>query len=282
MRLGRRKEYWYPRQNQNSDWPEPSPRSNRRQSEVPYSNRSRGGDRHHKDKFGSLRKRSFSQSHHQRPKRGPFVPKQVNSIVVKPAERINQGKIYPRMTIISDSICKRVSIPHVHVQSIGGLRINTAERYIKEKLRLNISDFDIIIIHVGTLDVEALSVKAFTDQYCQLVKTILSVNPNALLGLSAIIPRLCDFNRRNRYKLEEKRQILNQEIRRIAVWERLIAIDSSKKFFLKYEQNQVDDSCFYEYDPSGLHLNGRGAEVLSLYFSGSFALLKGIWRKRND
>ena len=94
VRLGGRKEYWYPRQNQYSDWSEPSPRSNRRESEVSYSNRSRGGDRYRKDKFGPLRKRSFTQSHYQRPRRGPFVPKQVNSIVVKPSERNNQGKIY--------------------------------------------------------------------------------------------------------------------------------------------------------------------------------------------
>ena len=48
-------------------------------------------------------------------------------------KRKQEYKVNPRMTIVSDSICRRVKIPHVINQAVRGLRVGTAYRFINQE-----------------------------------------------------------------------------------------------------------------------------------------------------
>ena len=97
------------------------------------------------------------------------------------------------MTIVSDSICRRVKLPHVINQAVRGLRVGTAYRFIYQETRIKVFPYDVIILHVGTLDLEQLSVQEFSKQYLSLVRVIAHKKPQSVLGLSAILPRAVDI-----------------------------------------------------------------------------------------
>ena len=183
-----------------------------------------------------------------------------------------------QITIIGDSMIKHCKIPEVDVQSIGGLNLTRAYQLIETK-EIKIKGYDVLIIHIGTVEVQRCSVTDFAKKYQDLIRLIKAQNQKCILGLSYIIQRPVDFytgsfrGKRN----ENKRKLFNQEIKRLALWERCQFIKSSKPFADRYNPDEPYDPYFNQND--GIHLNRQGSDKLTNYLSGSIALLKGIWRK---
>ena len=92
----------------------------------------------------------------------------------------------PKATLVSDSLGKRLHLPYVDIQAIGGLYVKKAARYVRLNTNINIKDYNIIIFPIGTIDLKFLSTQEFASLY---------QNPEAILAISGIIQRPCDIRR---------------------------------------------------------------------------------------
>ncbi|XP_077551227.1 uncharacterized protein LOC144164849 [Haemaphysalis longicornis] len=97
-----------------------------------------------------------------------------------------------RVLVVGDSMAKYVEqyFPSrqglaVKVSAHGGTRI---ERLLS-KIADEVAGFDIVIVHVGTNNVDECSVSVFRHKYHRLAQGILERNPTAHVAFSAILPR---------------------------------------------------------------------------------------------
>ena len=182
---------------------------------------------------------------------------------------LSQERINPKITIISDSICGRISIPGVDFQVIGGLNIDRCYEYIERGERLKVLGYDIIVLHIGTVELRKESAENFVARLQELIKLIRSVNTECHIGLSSIIPRPIDFHSGSSGRvIEANRKEFNLEIQRVALWERCNYLRSYKPFLNKDDQSYPDESLFRKIWLDGVHTNWYGSRKLESYQSG--------------
>ena len=180
-------------------------------------------------------------------------------------------------------MCGRMSIKGVDFQVIGGLNIDRCYEHIERGDRLKVDGYDIIILHVGRVELRQETADSFASRLQELIKLIKSINQECHVGISCIIPRPVDFHSGRLGKdTEVKRQEFNSEIKRVALWERCYLLRSYKPFMDKENQNFPDETLFRRVRVDGVHLNWYGSRKLENYLSGSVALMKGTWRKNKS
>ena len=176
---------------------------------------------------------------------------------------------WPKVSLISDSIGKKVNVPHLAVQAVSGLYVEKAERYLRLNINLNVKDYDIIILHIGTVDLKFLSITEFATKYEALINRIKTIKESALVAISGILQRPKDFRTGSSGNfLDEKRKSFNSELKRICVWHRLSFCQSWKRFQQKDNPSEPDYSLFKDTWYDGVHLNDRGGREFSRYLEG--------------
>ena len=184
----------------------------------------------------------------------------------------------PKATLVSDSLGKRLHLPYVDIQAIGGLYVEKAARYVRLNTNINIKDYNIIILHIGTIDLKFLNPQEFATFYQNLLDAIKGKNPEAILAISGIIQRPYDFRRGVLGKdTEAKRRAFNQELKRLSVWYRINFLKTYKQFQYFYDPSQPDRRLFVNTWQDGIHLNALGSRVFSSYLGGVFSMLRGKW-----
>ena len=184
----------------------------------------------------------------------------------------------PKATLVSDSLGKRLHLPYVDIQAIGGLYVEKAARYVRLNTNINIKDYNIIILHIGTIDLKFLNPQEFATFYQNLLDAIKGENPEAILAISGIIQRPYDFRRGVLGKdTEAKRRAFNQELKRLSVWYRINFLKTYKQFQYFYDPSQPDRRLFVNTWQDGIHLNAPGSRVFSSYLGGVFSMLRGKW-----
>ena len=195
------------------------------------------------------------------------------------SRRYRGYKVNPKITVISDSMYGRIFVPGVKFQIIGGLNLDRAYEYIEGGQRLSVTEYDIVIIHIGTVELRRLLPEEYSKKVQGLIKLVREINPECHIALSNIIPRPIDFHSGNSgIKVEKNRQEFNAELKRVDVWERCYYLRSEKPFIDRNDPARPNEDLFRNVKYDGVHLNFHGSKKLENYLSGSIALLKGKWR----
>lgn len=160
-----------------------------------------------------------------------------------------------RLIVVSDSMAKYVRIDRADILPYRGARIADINYHIKKE-KGSISSYRYIILHVGTNDVFKLSYDKFMAAYCGLISLAKSLFPGAVIGMSAILPRPCDFQYSN-VEIREVNKGLSDMCHRMGV-----RYFHSYRYFLKGGK-----PLRYLFSNSdALHLNYEGTRLLGLYF----------------
>ena len=111
------------------------------------------------------------------------------------------------------------------------------------------------------------SANAFRDTYQELINLITDINKEAVVLISAIIPRAWDHDRRHLV-----RKSYNQILKKLCSQDKIFFIPSYKPFFDKSKSLKKE---LFDWD--GLHLSDKGAVVLRTFFCDKIdKALKGL------
>jgi lysophospholipase L1-like esterase len=160
--------------------------------------------------------------------------------------------------ILTDSIGKYVSqIPNTVVRPYPGITIDRMVRTISQCPDL-ISGYKKILLHVGTNNVNGMSVDQILDNYVCLVNKVKSINYDANIIVSAIIPRPVDFDR-----TDDKVKAINKRLQALC---KQLGVQFATTFrpFLK---GGTPVRNWYAIRDGGLHLNLDGARKLCQFFT---------------
>lgn len=169
-------------------------------------------------------------------------------------------------TLISDSLCKYINQTNqIHVQGFPGVNLSGLRWKIGlGKVRLN--EFKIIILHVGTNDVQLKSVSEIVELYHKLIISVRNLaSCRAVIAVSAIIPRPTD---ECRYGL--KRKIINKELCKLAK----ICNCTFLRTYSVFENSKTKIPITKLYAKDGLHLNCRGIHVMKKFIVGNVITLQ--------
>lgn len=161
-----------------------------------------------------------------------------------------------RLLVLSDSIAKYVKLRNGEVMAFRGANIGELTGQIKYH-KGSISNFNQLIIHVGTNDIYNLTVDQFKSAYCNLISIVKSYFPHIKFGMSSILPRPVDFNDTNK-----KICSINQNLEALCMKYDVHFIHSHRRF-LKFGKPLVE---LFAVRDGGLHLNFEGTRQLGLYF----------------
>ena len=184
------------------------------------------------------------------------------------------GEISNEFTIISESICK--FIYHTNktlVQAYPGLTLeDLLAKLFKEEIK--VTDFKIVIVHVGTNNLVQTSLERFMQLVENITSYIITKNPGVSLAWSGIIPRPCDIRRHllleGDVSLEDKRWRFNKELKSFGKTHNILILYSWRAFIDK-KSKQVKEELFAL---DGLHLSRKGTLALKKYFVGSINLMQ--------
>ena len=122
--------------------------------------------------------------------------------------------------------------------------------------KINISNIDIVIIHVGTNNISsAQNVDTIISYYGDLIHK-LKYKTNAHIICTSILPRLCDHD-----KIVNKINKVNLELKKICIRKKIQYSNLYRSFFLL--NNRPDSSLYAPRD--GLHLNFAGTFKEKVY-----------------
>jgi lysophospholipase L1-like esterase len=162
-----------------------------------------------------------------------------------------------KATIISDSICK--FIRHCRNTTVQAFPGATCEK-ILTKLRLGriaIEFAEIIIIHIGTNDLEGNKPQEVIDAVLKVIEYIQSKNPTSKIVYSSIIQRPKDSSRSDFI-----RKYINNQLK---YWAK------SKNFYFVKSYRSLKETTHFAKD--GLHLNRQGFVALRSYFEKTVSRL---------
>ena len=162
-----------------------------------------------------------------------------------------------RATIISASIPKYVDgIRGCTTQAFPGATIGRITELLSRG-KINISNIDIVIIHVGTNNISsAQNVDTIISYYGDLIHK-LKYKTNAHIVCTSILPRLCDPD-----KTVNKINKVNLELKKLCIRKKIQYTNLYRSFFLL--NNRPDSSLYAPWD--GLHLNFAGTSLLRKKF----------------
>ena len=131
---------------------------------------------------------------------------------------------------------------------------------------INVRGFSIIILHMGTNNLETDTVEIMRIKFQQLLNVIKMRNRRAIIAVSAVLPRPIDFPRSR-----GKSTMLNKELTSMcmspALTHSLFFIPSYRPF-IKDAQPVAN---FFASD--GLHLSPEGVQALRKFFFNAFCLI---------
>ena len=183
-----------------------------------------------------------------------------------------EARLETKGTLISDSICKWVSgLPFLQVQASPGLKTESALRKIVYG-DINVHDFEFLILHLSTNDVENLdqTLAEFEINMMRLTSCIQQSSPYVTIGVSGILPRPQDMVKERAEELLEHRVDMNKIIRDVCqrrhyyfleIWEKFENADGSPNRDL--------------YANDMLHPNLKGINVLHEYYQGAMGAIMG-------
>ena len=171
----------------------------------------------------------------------------------------------PEALLIGDSIIKNISgITNTQVIGLRGLRIEELSGLFENNQIPAIHTKDIIVTHIGTNNVRGDSDEDLLTRTKALIRMIKDRAPTALLALSQIIPRPCDW-----------------EITETPVKDYNMACDELRipmniKTIPTYKAMQFGRNIIMEYysDWDHLHPSTDGDEALRQYLSNKIARLR--------
>ena len=141
--------------------------------------------------------------------------------------------------------------------------------------RLQVTGYDIVILHIGTVELRRETAGSFATRLQELIKLIRLFNTDCHIGLSSILPRPIDFHSGSLGReTEVKRLEFNAEIKRLALWEWCSFLRTYKPFLDRQDQTLPDQSLFRRIRVDDVHLSWYGSRQLENYLSGSVALMK--------
>jgi lysophospholipase L1-like esterase len=160
------------------------------------------------------------------------------------------------VTIISASIPKYVDgIRGCTTQAFLGATIGRITELLSRG-KINISNIDIVIIHVGTNNISsAQNVDTIISYYGDLIHK-LKYKTNAHIVCTSILPRLCDHD-----KTVNKINKVNLELKKLCIRKKIQYTNLYRSFLLN---NRPDSSLYAPRD--GLHLNFAGTSLLRKKF----------------
>ena len=164
---------------------------------------------------------------------------------------------YCKATLISDSICKFIRhCRNIAVQAFPGA---TCAK-ILSKLRFGriaIEFAKVIIIHIGTNDLESSKPHEIIDAVLKIKRHIQSRNPAAKIVYSSIIQRPKDNPH-----LDFVRKYINNQLKFFA---------KTENFYFVKSYRSLKDTTYFAKD--GLHLNRKGTLALRSYFEKTVSRL---------
>ena len=176
------------------------------------------------------------------------------------------AKICSNHCILGDSIVKFLKITNqADVISFPGINVDR----LTWKIKLNkiiLSNYKIIIIHVGTNDIECRSVDEFICYYSLLLKTIKCKNANAIIGISSILPKPCVSDIEN-----TKINSINRNLKKLCGKDKIHFIPSYRPFAKVLKSGSLD---LFAVDK--LHLSHRGSQVLKQNLIGNIISLQAL------
>lgn len=99
--------------------------------------------------------------------------------------------------------------------------------------------------------------------YCRIIRQVKRESPGTKIYFQTILPVNNEFPARNQFNKDEHIQFVNEELKKIAVREKVVVIDLHPYFL--GPSKKLDK----KYTPDGLHLNAEGyklwASILTLY-----------------
>ena len=113
------------------------------------------------------------------------------------------------MAIVTDSIAKYVDIKNSVVLVRKGASLGEMATFILQN-KASIVDSDIIIVHVGTNEINRTSVAHYKAGYCNLICLLKREFSHSRIAISAIIPRPVDHD-----KTGQKIVTINSELSKL-------------------------------------------------------------------
>ena len=137
--------------------------------------------------------------------------------------------------------------------------------------RLQVTGYDIVILHIGTVELRRETAGSFATRLQELIKLIRLFNTDCHIGLSSILPRPIDFHSGSLGReTEVKRLEFNAEIKRLALWEwcsflrtyHCSFLRTYKPFLDRQDQTLPDQSLFRIIRVDDVHLKWYGSRQL--------------------
>ena len=180
------------------------------------------------------------------------------------------AKISSDHCIIGDSIVKFIKITnHADVKAFPGITIERL--YWKVRLnKVDLKQYKIILVHVGTNDIITNSVKGIINSYCKLIEAVKIKNPKAQIGVSSILPRPCDGSETNQVV-----EVVNREIKSICCHLGAYFVPSYRPFVKCYKAGSCD-----LFAKDRLHLNFKGSVTLRKNLVGNIISLQGLRKEQ--
>ena len=167
--------------------------------------------------------------------------------------------------ILSDSIAKHVSgIRHAEVIAFPGINITRLTSRIQRDMSLLSRPYT--IVHVGTNDVQNLSVGEMISEYNNLI-TVIRRFSNTKILFSSILPRPVDYE-----DTKDKVKEVNRQLKLLCAERHVSFLHSFRPFFRCGRPIRE----LYAVRDGGLHLNMEGTRHLRQFFINTVAHLSRI------
>ncbi len=172
--------------------------------------------------------------------------------------------------MISDSICRAINdSTHIFFQSVPGATVDKIRQYVDMQM-VEVRHHQVIIIHVGTNNIERSPEGEVCQQFVKLLQAIRRQNATALLAVSSILPRPKDWN-----AYGEKVQRLNKLLEKMQAQHHFTFLKTYRAHWDQMKKMPRRD----HFARDGLHLSARGVAALKSSLEGAVKRLSGNRRR---
>lgn len=169
--------------------------------------------------------------------------------------------------LIGGSNCRNLTLPgddnlHITLKSSiqGGLRISEAAEKLEEFGESERTDFEAVIVHVGSCEFPVNDLRESEEKYTHYVELLNSITtncPHAKIILSSVLPRAGNGKANINTQIKE----FNEKLARLAIDEENIFFCDN---YIHFETSQgVDKSLYRQSEKAGLHVNCDGRTRLA-------------------
>ena len=170
-----------------------------------------------------------------------------------------------QILLIGDSIIKKVDrIANTQVVGFRGLHINELSGLFHANQIPHLSNKILIVTHIGTNNIKSEPLDLLMKKTEIMVNILHAKAPHAVIALSLIIPRLCDFDQTNLKVIKFNEAIEAKK----KTWN----IDTMPTYrSMQFDRTPVQ----HFYDPLDLlHPNSHGVEAIRLFVSRKISRIR--------